>query len=242
MGSFSSTIYIPAKLELTMTMQSLTRSQFFLDYNFKYLKMFSFVVFHEMSFAQLTPQEITKLQSKVDTLEPMKIAPFNKKFKLIHENYPLTLPPWAILGGQIVSGAFILTEKSLMAWFCLKHRKRVGTLLKLSLSLTKKICKDPKFIEHLVQQAEGLASSIKPLDPPPQPPSNSAGYIAPATKTAPEEHAVTVPSTSAEVHPPSTPSKAHCKMLEFIMEPAQELHAHGKLHIKSYAGYLKKGR
>ena len=108
--AFSSSICIPAKLELTATMQSLTRSQFFLNYNFKYSKMSAFVVFCEMSFAQLTPEEITALQSKVDTLEPMNMALFNQKFKLIDENNPLTLPPWAILGGQILSGTFILTE------------------------------------------------------------------------------------------------------------------------------------
>ena len=225
--AFSSTIYIPAKSELTMTMQSLTRSQFFLDYNFKYLKMSFFVVFHEMSFAQLTPEEIAELQSKVDTLEPMNMALFNQKFKLINESYPLTLPPWAILGGQIVSGAFILTEISLTAWFCLKHRRSVGTLLKLSLSLTKKIHQDPKFIEHLVQQAEALASNIKPPEPLPHPPSSSAGHVAPAATPAPKEHAVTIPSTSTEVYPPSTPSKAHRKTLEFITEAAQELFAQG---------------
>ena len=39
--AFSPTLYIPAKSELTATMQSLTRSQFFLQY----IKMSSFVVF-----------------------------------------------------------------------------------------------------------------------------------------------------------------------------------------------------
>ena len=77
--AFSSTIYIPAKSELTTTMQSLTRSQFFLDYNFKYAKMSSFVVYREMTFAQLTPEEIAKLQSKVKTLEPMNMKLFNQK-------------------------------------------------------------------------------------------------------------------------------------------------------------------
>ena len=62
-----------------------------------------------MSFAQVTPGEIAELKSKVDTLEPMNMALSNQKFKLINENYPLTLLPWAILGGQIVSGTFILT-------------------------------------------------------------------------------------------------------------------------------------
>ena len=90
--AFSSTIYIPVKSELTTTMQSLTRSQFFLNYNFKYIKMSSFVVYHEMTFAQLTPEEITDLQSKVQTLEPMNMELFNQKLKLMNENYPLTTP------------------------------------------------------------------------------------------------------------------------------------------------------
>ena len=94
-------------------MQSLTRSQFFLNYNFKYAKMSSFVVFHEMTFAQLTTEVIAELQSNVQTLEPMNMELLNQKFKLIDENYPFTLPPWAILGSQIASGAFILTEISL---------------------------------------------------------------------------------------------------------------------------------
>ena len=32
--AYSSSIYIPAKSELTATLQSITRLQFFLDYNF----------------------------------------------------------------------------------------------------------------------------------------------------------------------------------------------------------------
>ena len=43
--AFSPTLYIPAKSELTATMQSLTHSQFFLQYNLQYIKMSSFVVF-----------------------------------------------------------------------------------------------------------------------------------------------------------------------------------------------------
>ena len=104
--------------------------------------------------------------------------------------------------------------------------------LKLGPTLTKKVQQDPKFIKHLVQQAEGLVSSIKPLNPLPCPPLSSAGHVAPATKAAPKEHAVDVPSTSAGIHTPSTPSKAHCKTLEFITEAAQELYAHGQLHLK----------
>ena len=107
--------------------------------------MSSFVVFHEMTFAQLTPEELANLQAKMN----MKL--FNEKVKLIDENYPLTLPPWIILSGQVISGAFILIEVTLMVWFCLKHRKSMTTLLKIALPLTRKIQNDPKTIECLVQ-------------------------------------------------------------------------------------------
>ena len=140
--AFSSTIYIPSKSELTTTMQSLTRSQFFLNYNFKYTQMTSFVVYCEMTFDQLTPEKITELQSKVQTLEPMNMELFNQKLKLINENYPLTLPPWVILGGQVISSTFILTEITLTVWFCLKHKKSMNTLFKLGFILARKIQKD----------------------------------------------------------------------------------------------------
>ena len=121
--AFSSTLYIPAKSELTTTMQSLTHSQFFLNCNLQYVKMSSFVVFRAMTFDQLTPKELANLQAKIQTLEPMDMKIFNEKFKLINEDHPLTLPPWLILGDQVISSAFILTKITLTVWFCLKHRK-----------------------------------------------------------------------------------------------------------------------
>ena len=87
-----------------------------------------------------------------------------------------------------------------------------------------------------------MVSNIKPPDPPPRPPLSSTGHAAPAAGTASKEHAIAMPSTSAGVHLPSAPSTAHHKTLEFITEAAQELYAHGQLHIRPYAGYLKKER
>ena len=111
-------------------MQSLTHSQFFLQYNLQYVKMSSFVIFREMSFEHLTPDELTDLRSKVQTLEPMNMQLFNAKLRLIDEKYPLTIPPWVTLGGQIISGAFILTEITLMSWFCFKTQKKCTYFIK----------------------------------------------------------------------------------------------------------------
>ena len=132
-------------------MQSLTHPQFFLQYNLQYIKMSSFVVFCEMTFEQLTTEELAGLHAKVQTLEPMNMKLFNEKLKLIYENYPFTLPPWVTLGGQVISGALILTEITPMAWLCLKHRKSVSTLMKIGLPLARKIKDNPEIIEQMTQ-------------------------------------------------------------------------------------------
>ena len=53
--AYSASIYIPAKSELTMTMQTITRSQFFLDYNFNYTNVNNVLVWCNTNFATLTP-------------------------------------------------------------------------------------------------------------------------------------------------------------------------------------------
>ena len=121
-----------------------------------------------MTFEQLTTDEIADLHAKVQTLEPMNMKLFHEKLKLIDENYPLTIPPWVTLGGQVISGAFILTEITLMAWFCLKHRKSVSTLLKIGLPLAHKIKDHPRIIEQLTQRAVELVTNITPPEPPPR--------------------------------------------------------------------------
>ena len=169
----------------------------------------------------------------------MNMKLFNQKLKLINENYPLTLPPWVILGGQVISSAFILTEITLMVWFCLKHKKSVNTLFKLGFILARKIQKDPKIIECLVQQTEGLITSPTTPDPPPRPPSSSTRCTTSASNSTTPDHTIYVPTTSKEVSSPTLHSKVHHHTLEFITEAAQELYTKGQLRIKPYAGYLK---
>ena len=218
-------------------MHSLTHSQFFLQYNLQYVKMSSFVIFHEMTFEHLTPEELTDLHAKVQTLEPMNMKLFNEKLRLIDENYPLTIPPWVTLGGQVISGAFILTKITLMAWFCLKHRKSVNTLLKLGLPFARKLKDDPQIIEQLTQCATDLVANITPPEPPPRVHVAATDSPTLASKWNRNDSPMITPLTSIAV--PSSSLGAHRRTLEFIMEAAQELYAKGQLRVKPYAGYLK---
>ena len=58
--AYSASIYIPAKSELTATMQSITRSQFFLDYNFNYTNVSNFIVWYKTNFVNLTNVNLLK--------------------------------------------------------------------------------------------------------------------------------------------------------------------------------------
>ena len=60
--AYSTSIYTPAKSELTATMQSLTRSQFFLEYNFQYTNVSNFVLWYKTDFATLNKEEIISLK------------------------------------------------------------------------------------------------------------------------------------------------------------------------------------
>ena len=78
--AYSASIYIPAKSELTTMIQSITRSQFFLEYNFNYTNLSNFLIWHKTNFATLTTDEIKTLKAKILKLPTMSMDIFNKAF------------------------------------------------------------------------------------------------------------------------------------------------------------------
>ena len=85
--------YIPAKSELTATLQSATRSQFFLEYNFNYTNVSNFLVWYKLDFAKLTDTGIKTLKAKVLQLPSMYMDMFDNVLDDIDENYSFTLSP-----------------------------------------------------------------------------------------------------------------------------------------------------
>ena len=76
--AYSASIYIPTKSELTATLQSITTSQFFLDYNLNYTNVSNFLVWYKLDFAKLTETEIKTLKAKVLQLPSMSMDMFEK--------------------------------------------------------------------------------------------------------------------------------------------------------------------
>ena len=95
--AYSASIYIPAKSELMTMIQSITRSQFFLDYNFNYTNVSKFLIWHKTDFATLTPDEIKSLKAKMLKLPTMPMEIFKKVLGNIDKKYPFTLSPKPIL-------------------------------------------------------------------------------------------------------------------------------------------------
>ena len=139
--AYSTSIYIPAKLELTATMQSLTRSQFFLDYNFNYTNVSNFVVWYKTNFVNLTKEEINTLKSKVMKLPTMSMDIFDKDLETIDEHYPFSLSPKLILVSLVRTGVCFIIFGIIFIWYKRKTTltaSTVGNLNKLIPSLTEK--------------------------------------------------------------------------------------------------------
>ena len=102
--AFSASIYIPAKSELTATLQSITRSQFFLDYNFNSTNVSNFLVWYKSDFAKLTDAEIKTLKAKVLQLPAMSMDMFENILENIDEDYTFSLSPKLILALLITVG------------------------------------------------------------------------------------------------------------------------------------------
>ena len=107
--AYSASIYIPAKSELTTILQSITRSQFFLEYNFNYTNVSNFLLWYKLEFAKLTKEKIETLKAKVLKLPTMSMDLFDNVLENIDENYPLSLSPTLIFALLMTMGICVIT-------------------------------------------------------------------------------------------------------------------------------------
>ena len=138
----SASIYIPAKSELMANLQSVTRSQFFLEYTFNYTNVSNFLVWYKLDFAKITKQEIKTLKAKVLKLPTMSMELFDNVLENIDENHPLLLSPTLILALLVTKGVCVITLGIIFIWYKRKASlttSTVGNLTKLVPSLNDKI-------------------------------------------------------------------------------------------------------
>ena len=140
--AYSASIYIPAKSELTATLKSITRSQFFFEYNFDYTNVSNFLVWYKSDFAKLTNEEIKVLKAKVLKLPTMSMEMLDNVLENIDENYPLSLPQTLILALLVMVGVYVIALGIIFIWYKRKAAltsSTVGNLTKLVPSLNNKV-------------------------------------------------------------------------------------------------------
>ena len=98
--AYSASIYIPAKSELMATLQSVTQSQFFLEYNFNYTNVSNFLLWYKML-----------------KLPTMSMELFDNVLENIDEDYPFSLPPKFILALLITIGVCVIAIGILFIWY-----------------------------------------------------------------------------------------------------------------------------
>ena len=167
--AYSASIYIPAKSKLMTTLQSITRSQFFLGYNFNYINVSNFLVWYKLHFAKLAKEEIETIKAKVLKLPTMSMDLFDNVLENIDENYPLSLSPTLILALLVTVGVYVIALGIIFIWYKRKASlttSTVGNLTKLVPSLNDKI----PTLDSLLPILSELASS-----------KNDESIITPAT-------------------------------------------------------------
>ena len=244
--AYSSSIYIPAKSELTATMQSVTQSQFFLAYNFNYTNMSNFLIWHKTNFATLTNDEIKTLKAKMLKLPTMSMDIFNNVLGNIDENYPFSISPKIILALLILVGLCTIVIGILFLWYKRKTSftsSTMGNLLNLIPSLKEKIPTLDSLLPILaecafLQYTNALTTIAVPQQPQPSTPALMPKLQIPKPQPVVPYHATPMeplPLTSATTDYQSEPIS-----LEMFNHAASDLNDKGVINIKKYKKYLYK--
>ena len=242
--AYSTSIYIPTKSELMTMIQSIARSQFFLDYNFNYTNVSKFLIWHKTNFATLALDEIKTLKAKMLKLPTMPMEIFKKVLGNIDEKYPFTLSPNLILALLVATGLCTLIIGILFIWYKRKTSftsSTMGNLLELIPSLKEKIptldSLLPILSERVSQNAKNALTTIA-VPQQPQPSSDETILLPilvpklPMTKSPPAipYHATPMeplPSTSAATDHNSKPIS-----LEMFNHAATNLNDRGVINLK----------
>ena len=238
--AYSPNIYIPAKSELTATMQSFTRSQFFLDYNFQYTNVSKFVAWYKTNFTTLTKEEITSLKDKIMKLPSMPMDIFDKNLEMIDENYPFFLSPKLILALLIATGVCFVIFVILFIWY-----KRKTTLATTSIGHLHNL------IPSLKEQKPSLNSLLPILSEfvHPTKTKTTNPETAADSQQSPthDEHSIPVmvprhhhtKSNKLKMAAPSTtPNETEPISLKQFNRAATDLDAKGEIKLKGYRKYL----
>ena len=251
--AYSASIYIPAKSELMATLQSVTRSQFFLEYNFNFTNVSNFLVWYKSDFAKLTNEEIKTLKARVLQLPTMSMEIFDNVLENIDEDYPFSLSPKLILALLVSVGICVIAIRIIFIWYKKKASltfSTVGNLVKLVPFLNEKVptlnsllpilseLMSSKNNENIITPVAVSQLSQTPPDkvilPPVLVPQLQMDTDKPSTTMDIPLHLDSTPKLSAKGLKPEPLS------LELFSQATSDLDNKGIINLKKYNRYLNK--
>ena len=247
--AYSASIYIPAKSELTTTLQSITRSQFFLDYNFNYTNVSNFLIWHKTNLTTLTTEEIKTLKAKMLKLLTMSMDTFKNVLGNIDKKYPFSLSPKLILALLILTGVCTIIIGILFIWYKRKTTftySTMGNLLKLIPSLKEKIPTLDSLLPILSELAPNIKNALTSVTVPQllqTPPDELVLPPVLVPKLQLEKLSTTIPvpyrtSPLEQLPSTSTDYKTEPLSLEMFNHAATNLNEKGAINLKRYKKYL----
>ena len=249
--AYSASIYIPAKSELTTTLQSITQSQFFLDYNFNYTNVSNFLIWHKTNFATLTPDEIKTLKAKMLKLPTMPMDIFKNVLENIDENYPFSLYPKLILALLVLTSVCTIVIGILFIWYKIKTSftsSTMGNLLKLISSLKEKIPTLDSLLPILSELApsqnnKNALTTVTVPQLPQTPPAELVlpPVLVPKLQMEKSPTTISIPYPTSHLEPlPSTSTDYRTELLslEMFNHAATDLNEKGVINLKRYKKYL----
>ena len=258
--AYSASIYIPAKPEITETLQLITRSQFFLNYNFNYTNVSNLLVWYKSDSAKLTDAEIITLKAKVLQLPTMSIDMFDNILENIDENYPFSLSPKLILASLVLVGICVIALAVIFIWYKRKTTltsSTMGNLIKLVPSLGDKVPTLNSLLPILSELASSKNESmITPTTFSTLPQTKPDELILPPVFVSRLQATTSTPLTSAisqpicldqgpvysSQRPKQTPKDNITKpmSLEMFNKAVSDLNTKGIINLKKYKCYLVK--
>ena len=252
----STNIYIPAKSELTATLQFITRSQFFLDFNLKYTNISNFLVLYNFKFATLTETEIKTLKTKILQLPPMSMDMFDNIIENIDEDYPFSLSPNMILTLLVVMGICVTALGMILIWYKRKatlSSSTVGNLVKLVPSLATNTPSLDSLLPMLSELASSRTNSQTTTTTSHQAAADKLTFLTPSmfipmlhtTPTSPSASTVQsftrlLKGPSGKTHRPkytSVRDTTEPVSLEMFNKAATDLEAKGMINLRKYTKY-----
>ena len=233
---FSNTITIPAKSELTSTMDIPERTTFFLTFNDKYQKIETYGICSHIKHETLTHKEIDELGIKLSEFPPMTLNHLKHRIKHLDDKYPWSMHPNILLAILLVS---LVLGMMTVGYFLLRlYRMRLHLR---SLKDLKNVFNGTADSAQLSELRAQLKTLIYPVD-------THRLLQKPEPSTA--RDTATTPKKSSTDRPPTPPMRPAHTTVEMI--PLEELPSNRSVNyavkkletkgfdVKGYRAFLQK--